>query len=197
MSVIDEVLLTRTPQPAFPVLNSIQKRFSPRVFCMDPIPEDDLKTIFEAARWAPSGRNHQPWKFWWARNGSLGYEKIAAALPERNYWAKSAPVLIVACFDPTEPKDGRNKWAEYDLGAAVMSLVLQAQELGYYCRQIGSFDCEKAKHILEIADPFQPMAIIAMGKMGKESDYANANNEFVQKDLAANPRKDKIDIELK
>jgi nitroreductase len=198
MGILEEVFQLRSPKTVFPLLDPIKKRFSPRIFSNDPILSEHLEIIFEAARLAPSGRNNQPWKYFWMRKGTEAYKKIFTCIPERNLWASSAPIIIMSLYNPVEPSEGSpvNKWAQYDLGAANISLILQAQELGYYSRQIGSFDTDKAKEIFNIEDPYIPFILIAMGKIGTEEDYKNANQEFVQKDLDKHNRKEKIDKEL-
>jgi len=192
MTILDKVKTVRIPSTNLRVLDSIKKRFSPRVFSSEQIPQSDLDIIFEAARLAPSGRNHQPWFFYVTHIKTPEYEKIFSYIPERNFWAKTAPVIIIACYDPTEPKDGNNRWATYDLGASVMSLVLQATELNYYCRQIGSFDWDKMKQEFSIPDPLQPFTLIAVGKIGTEEIYQKADQETVQKELEPNSKKPKI-----
>jgi nitroreductase len=197
MTIVDDIIAIRTPKPRFDVLASMKKRFSPRVFSSEPISKDTMNIIMEAARVAPSARNHQPWSFYVAYKGTEGYTKIASCLPERNTWAATAPVFILACYDPTEKIDGKNKWALYDIGQSVISLILQAQELGIYARQIGTFDIDKAKKVIEVPDPYLPFITIAMGKMGTEEDYEKADPEIIKKDLTETTRKEKIFEELK
>lgn len=197
MTIVDTIRKNRLQSSQKPILDIFKKRFSPRVFSDTPVPHDDIDTIIEAARLAPSGRNHQPWFFYIATVGTKEYDMLFTCIPERNMWAKTAPVLLVACVDPMEPKDGTNIWAQYDLGAAVMSLVLQATAMGYNCRQIGSFDKDKTKQTFNIPDPFFPFIIITLGKMGEEKDYEKADALLVEKDTAPNPRKTAIAGNLK
>lgn len=196
MGILEVVMQKRLPKPRVKVISSISKRFSPRVFAPDEPTKEDLEIIFEAARHAPSGRNHEPWYFYLLRKGSENYERLFTYIPERNYWAKTSPIIIVACYDPSEPVDGINRWAIYDLGASVMSLILQAQDLGYYCRQIGIFDWEKSKLLLKIKKPYEPFTLIAIGKIGREDDYQKADPETVQKELTAKQLKNTIFEEI-
>ncbi len=197
MSIVENINKIRTPQTSLPVLECIKRRFSPRVYSAEPIPEADLEIIFEAARLAPSARNRQPWFFYVARQDTAEYEKLFTCIPDINQWAKTAPVIILACSDPTEPIETTNRWALYDLGAAVMSLVLQATELNYACRQIGIFDREKTKQSFSIPNPLSPYLLIAIGKMGTEEDYRRADPELIKKELDPKPRKAKIYEDLK
>ncbi|PIV37468.1 nitroreductase [Candidatus Roizmanbacteria bacterium CG02_land_8_20_14_3_00_36_15] len=196
MDILKKIIGVRSPRPKFPVIEPVQKRFSPRVFSSKEVSDKDLRSIFEAARLAPSGRNNQPWYYCLIRKGANAYAKIISCLPERNSWAKSAPVIIIACYDPTEPEDIINRWALYDLGASVISLVLQAQSLGYYCRQIGSFDCNKAKKLFSIPDPLKPFVLVALGKIGDEKDYQGADPEIVKRDLQKTGRKNDVYKEI-
>jgi nitroreductase len=167
---------------------TLKARFSPRVFSKDPISEEDLKKIFEAARWAPSSYNRQPWFFYVAKRGTKAFEKLTTTLMEGNFWAKGAPLLILACYIK-EDEMGENKYAQYDLGQAVFSLVFQAQELGIYSHQIAGFDKKAAKELLNLPKEHEPWVLIAMGRLG---DYSKAEEKWVKKDLKPARRKDKV-----
>jgi len=196
MTIDDQVKSKRKPSPRFKVMNTIASRFSPRVYAQEEVSETDLRAIFEAARLAPSGRNRQPWHYYWFRKGTTAYEKVKQCIPERNSWALSAPLIIIACYDPSEPIDRENKWAQYDLGASVISLILQAQDLGYYSRQIGSFHIEKTRELFNIPNPYIPFTLIAMGKQGNDKDYQQTDKEILEKELTSWERKEKIDEEI-
>jgi len=196
MTIINKILEIHTPKPKYPVLQSISKRFSPRVFSNQTIPDETINNIIEAARLAPSARNHQPWRFYWMHRGSNSFSRLSSCLPERNSWAVNSSTYILACYDLSEPKDGINKWALYDLGQAVLSSVLQAQELGYYCRQIGSFDIDRAKEELSIPDPYKAFVIIAIGKLGTEEDYQNADPVILEKEMTSVEKKGSISDKL-
>jgi nitroreductase len=202
VTILEKLFELRTPKAKFPVIDPIRNRFSPRVFSSEPVKTDHLNSIFEAARLAPSGKNIQPWFFYWARKGTNAYEKILSCVPELNYWAKSAPIIIVACCSLVEPIEKgqevapKNRWAKYDLGASVISLSLQAQSLGYYCRQMGYFDRKKVNKLLEIEAPLEAFTLIGLGKIGTEQDYKSADEIYMQKDLNPHERKADISREL-
>ena len=184
------VLKIHQPQPRFPVIQAIQDRFSPRFFSAQKVKDEDLQIIFEAARWTPSGHNKQPWHFHYAHQKSDSYQKIFSTLHEYNQsWAKTAPLLIVASAVETKS----NQFAYYDLGAAVISLILQAQMLGYYSRQIGLFDKKKIKALLNSQTKLEPFVIIAMGKIG---DFNQAPKQIMEYELDPRPRKEKIYTKL-
>lgn len=190
--ISDKVIDARKPKTKYTILKEIGERFSPRYYSSDPIPENDMNSIFEAARLAPSARNNQPWFFYWTRNGTKTFNKLYRTLLENNRWAKTAPVFI-ACTYLYKNEFGENDYALYDLGASVLSLILQAQYLGYYARQMGLFDKEKAGKILKVSEYQKVFIIIALGKLG---DYNNAPKEMIIKDMTSSIRKDEIAKEI-
>lgn len=184
----DEIIKIRKPQICYPVIRPIANRFSPRHFSDKKIPNKIINSIFEAARLAPSGHNYQPWYFYWTRNTNDTFEKIISCFPQSNYWAKTAAVLIIACYLPTI--DGkRDPYALYDLGASVMSLILQAQHLGFYARQIGNCDTKKLKKLLNLNKDHKPFTVVALGKIG---DYSKIEKIYLKKDSQFNIKKTNI-----
>jgi len=159
-------------------------RFSPRVFLNEEIPNSDLEVILEAARFAPSSYNRQPWFFYVAKKGSSGFEKLSQTLVEGNFWAKDVPVLILACYIEND-KYGENEYAQYDLGQAVSTLVYQAQILGYYTHQMAGFDKEKTKSLVD--KDHIPFVLIALGKIG---DYEKVDEKIVEMDKTKKERKE-------
>lgn len=191
-NIRDEVKSLRKPKSVYPLFQEMSERFSPRYFSGENITGEEMNTIFEAARWAPSARNWQPWFFYWTRKTSIIFQSILKCLPENNDWAKTASALIVACFINNN-ENGENEYAKYDLGAAVLALILQAQHLGYYSRQIGLFDREQISQVVGAKEHEYPFVIIALGKLG---DYASANEVLVEKDLTQPERKTELEQEL-
>jgi len=184
MTTADEIIKIRKPQPDYPVIAEIANRFSPRYFLDKEVRIDDINSIFEAARFTPSGWNFQPWYFYWAKKGDASYGKIISCLAKYNRFAKTAPVLIVACL--IKKFKGKKTYYRHDLGAAVMSLVLQAQHLGYYCRQMGDFNKNKLVKLFNIDINHFPFVVIALGKLG---DYKNIDNKLLKRELDPRPRK--------
>jgi nitroreductase len=159
-------------------------RFSPRVFSNEEIPNTDLETILEAARFSPSSYNRQPWFFYLAKKETSGFKKLSEILVEGNFWAKEVPVLVLACYIAND-QHGENNYAQYDLGQAVATLVYQAQILGYYTHQMAGFDKEKAKNFVD--KNHTPFVLIALGKIG---DYEKADERIVEIDKTPKKRKD-------
>lgn len=155
--------------PAAPgVIEEILARWSPRAFSHRPVAAEDLKTIFEAARWAASSYNEQPWRFFVGHRGDATYQKIFDSLVEFNQgWAKSAPVLILSVASKTFARSGAtNHYAIHDTGAATAYLVLQATRLGLHGHSMAGFDQEKARSAFGIPESFAIGAVTALGHLG-------------------------------
>jgi nitroreductase len=178
----------KKPKLEADVFDLLKKRFSPRVFTGENVGDEDLNSLIEAARWTPSSNNRQPWFFYISQKNSQGFQKIINCLNESNYWAKNASYLIVGCYLDEDEK-GKNNYAQYDLGQAVMSLVIQAQSLGYYTHQMGGFNKDLVKESLTIKAPYYPWVVIAVGKIG---DYSNADQILIDKDYKERKRKEVI-----
>lgn len=157
-----------TPLSIHPLL---KKRYSPYAFSNEPVTEKDCKYLFEAARWAPSSYNRQPWFYYYAHQDKAGFEKLAQTLTDGNAWARTVPLLILGCYIKADEK-GENPYAQYDLGQATFSLCVQAQELGYYMHQMGGFDKKKATELLHLPSNHTPHVMIAIGKISDtDHDY--------------------------
>jgi nitroreductase len=158
-----------------PIDDMFLKRWSPRAFARDPLPEADVLTILEAARWAPSASNSQPWRFVYALNGTAEFDAIHEGLIGFNQaWAPKAPVLIVAFSQTQVVRSGETRplrWHAHDTGAATLALALEANRLGYLAHAMGGFEEMKIKTALEIpADEYQVQTVIAIGKPGVTED---------------------------
>ncbi len=143
-------------------------RWSPRAFSEEPVPAEALRSLFEAARWAPSSANGQPWFFLCATEPD-DLALFGSLLDEGNRrWALRAPVLIYLLCRRNWQKSGRpNDWAKFDAGAAWMSLALQARKLGLYAHAMAGFDREKAYVALNVPkEEFEIIAAIAVGYWG-------------------------------
>jgi nitroreductase len=144
----------------------IGSRWSPRSFSSREVSDQDLKTILEAARWAASSYNEQPWRFFVARRSDdAAYEKILGFLaPANQTWAKSAPVLMITATKRTFSHNGSpNYYAMHDAGQALANLSLQATALGLHAHAMGGFDHEKARKRLGLPDDYALGAAIALG----------------------------------
>jgi len=161
------------PAPVeFPVNDLIRNRWSPRAFADKPVPAEVLRSLFEAARWAPSSNNEQPWAYIVAtKDNQENFEKSLGALVEFNAnWAKKAPVLVIAVAELAFAKNkAPNRNAQYDVGAASLQLSLEATARGLVVHQMAGFDPETAKEVYDIPEGWEPIAAMAIGYPGDAS----------------------------
>jgi nitroreductase len=152
-----------------PIHELLRRRWSPLAFSGRRVEPELLATLMEAARWAPSSFNAQPWSFLVAtKDEPAGFDQMLGCLvPANQSWAKDAPVLLISVAALNFPHNGRpNRHAMYDTGAAVMSLIVQATALGLYAHQMGGFSPEQARELYSIPEGFEPAAAIALGYRG-------------------------------
>jgi len=161
--------LEKAGETEFPVHELIKKRWSPRAFADRPVESQKIGSLLEAARWAASCFNEQPWHFIIAtRENPAEYERLLNCLVESNRaWAKRAPVLLLSVARLTFPEGGKpNRHAYHDVGLAVSQLVLQATAMGLVVHQMAGFSLEKARETYRIPDGYDPIAAIAIGYQG-------------------------------
>jgi nitroreductase len=171
-----------------PVHDLISRRWSPRAFGHKPIPPEVLRSLFEAARWAPSSNNQQPWAFLVAtRDDKDNFAKLVGTLVEFNAgWAGSAPALAIAVSNLKFDNGNPNRNAFYDTGAATALLSVQATELGLFVHQMAGFDPQKAKQVFAIPEDWEPIAAFAIGYPG---DPASLSDKLRERELAPRTRK--------
>ncbi len=147
-------------------------RWSPRALTGEAIPIEDLMRLFEAARWAPSSGNGQPWRFLYARRDTPAWESFFDLLaPGKKVWAYRAAALVVVVSRTTREANGKPAATHsFDTGAAWMSLALQAHTMGIVAHGMEGYDKEKALQSLGIPAEHVPEAMIAIGYYGKTED---------------------------
>jgi nitroreductase len=147
-----------------PILN----RWSPRAYADRDVSAEDLKKGFEAARWAASSSNEQPWRFLVGRRGDETFKKILDALvPGNQVWAKNAPVLILSVARKHYAHNGHvNRHYWHDTGAAMANFAVQITALGLHSHSMAGFDHDKAQAAFEIPDDFETVAVTAAGYFG-------------------------------
>lgn len=145
------------------LLDLIHARYSPKAFSTRPIPEPVLTRMFEAARWAPSSYNRQPWRFLVTRRGTEAYDRLMSCLYEGNQArAQGAPVLVLAAAVEADER-GPNRYAWHDLGMACAFLTLEAVAHGVYPRFMAGFDKDRARRLFDIPEPMAPSTVIVLG----------------------------------
>lgn len=149
----------------YPIDHEFIERWSPRALTGQDIPQEDLMALFEAARWAPSNDNSQPWRFLYARRTQPAWPLFRDLLDEGNHrWADKASALVVVVSAQKSEKTGKPlQTASYDTGAAWMSLALQGHLKGLAVHGMAGFDHEKARRDLRIPDGYRVEAMAAVG----------------------------------
>ncbi len=151
------------------VIETIKNRWSPRSFSDKLIDNESISSLFEAASWAASAFNEQPWRFIYAtKDNSKVYNQILGCLIEWNQnWAKSAPLLILAIAKLNFTHNNEpNRTAFYDLGQAIGQMGLQASSMGLFIHQMSGFDHNKAEKEFNIPDGFTAVSVLAVGYLG-------------------------------
>jgi nitroreductase len=153
---------------AWPIDEFFTRRWSSRSFSSRAIEPEKLNILFEAARWAPSCFNEQPWRYVVATQDEAGeFGVLASLLVEGNAWAKSAYLLALSVAKLRFERNGKpNLHAWHDVGAASVSMALQASELGLNMHQMAGFDRQRARAALSLDDGHDPVAMIAVGFPG-------------------------------
>lgn len=167
----------------YPIADLIAQRRSRRAYASQPIEAHKINSLFEAARWAPSSMNEQPWSYIYATQDQPElWNKLLETLNESNrVWAKHAPLLILSMVRRTLIRNGAiNGAARYDVGAANAFLSMQATQLGLNVHQMGGYDRQKAIENMNIPDTHEPMVIMAVGYLGDSENLSeNLKNREV------------------
>jgi nitroreductase len=177
-------------ETAYPIHELLRARWSPRAFAARPIEREVICSLLEAARWAPSSFNEQPWRFLVARKeDSETLKKLAGCLSEGNRpWAERAPLLILTVAktyfrdDPAKA----NRHAFHDVGLATQNLVIQATALGLYVHQMAGFDRAGARELFDIPEGYEPVAVLAVGYL---DDPDTLPENLRERELAPRARK--------
>ena len=168
----------KSAQTSVKIHELIANRWSPRAFDPDKtVSRDDLTALLEAARWAPSCFNDQPWRYIVCDKvgDTAAWQNGLAVIAEKNrLWAKNAPVLLLAVAMGNFNHNGKaNRWAMYDTGAASVSLCLQATALGLIVHQMGGFDADLTRQTFKLPDDCTPMAMMAVGYQAEAATLAD------------------------
>ena len=151
-----------------PINETIAKRWSGRAYDAEqPVTQEQVIALLEAARWAPSCFGDQPWRLivWNKHADPAAWQKAFECLvPGNQAWVKDAPLLLLACADSLFTHNLQpNRWGQYDTGAAVENLCLQASSMGLMAHQLGGFNVGLAREVFEIPEQYLPMAMVSVG----------------------------------
>lgn len=161
------------------------ERYSPRSFSEEPVGKADLQAVFEAARWAPSSHNEQPWRFVYATEPEDKERFLDAVLQGNRTWAKHAPVLVFVLAKQQFAINGKpNPHAWFDAGSAWMSLTLQATTLGLATHAMAGIHPETAREVLEVPDGFDVVCALALGHPSEEDDGEERTERLPRTEIA-------------
>lgn len=167
---METITIEKTSEFEAPVMDVIRERRSRRAYLPTAIDPEKIKSLFEAAKWAPSSMNDQPWKYIYATKEQPElWNKLHSLLNEGNRpWTEQAPLLILSLARTRFMNYGtHNPTALYDLGAANAFMSLQATELGLNIHQMGGYNREKARALFNISDEYELGVLMAVGYPGE------------------------------
>ena len=170
----------------------LASRWSGRAFDPERLLErEQILTLVEAARWAPSCFGDQPWRYVICdkQANKAAWDTAMSCLAEGNQaWAQHAPLLLLAVADSKlVAREGHNRWGQYDTGAASENLCLQATSMGLMVHQMGGFDKEQAARVFAVPDRYEPMAMIAVGYQLPLESISEEQKERELKERARRP----------
>ena len=181
--------ITRAAPVDRPVHRLVRDRWSTLAFADEPVAPAMLASLLEAARWAPSSYNEQPWSFLVARREEgEAFQRMLSCLAEGNRrWAKDAPVLMVSLARDTFARNGReNRHALHDVGQAVAQLTAEATARGLSVHQMAGFDAGRVRELYEVPEGVEPVAAIALGH---PADPADLPEDLRDRELSERTRK--------
>jgi len=161
-----------TREPDHEIHPQFLSRWSPRSFAEQAVPEATLLSLFEAARWAPSGSNLQPWRFIVARTAEERAHFHTFIMPGNREWCEKAPVLALLISHKLGHNDTPNRAHAFDAGAAWGYLALEAANQGLITHAMGGFERQQARAALQVPDDYELHAVIAIGYRGPKEDLA-------------------------
>lgn len=173
----------------YPVHELIAERWSPYCFDSRPVADDDIRSIFEAARWAPSSYNEQPWHYIIAKKeNAVEFARLLSCLVEGNQdWARDVPLLALGITHLNFARNGKpNRAAVHDLGLAAGNLLLEATARGLFVHQMIGILPDRIRELYGVPDGYEPLTGIAIGYQGKAQA---CSDEMAQRDQARRPRK--------
>ena len=174
-----------------PIADLIANRWSSRAYdATKPVSHAQIITLLEAARWAPSSYNDQPWRFIVCNKNtdSEAWQKAFDCLmPSNQAWVANVPVLILGCANTVlDINQQANRFAQYDTGAAAISICLQATHIGLMAHQMGGYHVDKAREAFAIPAQYTPMSMIAVGYAGEQTQLST---DLYERDVAPRKRK--------
>jgi nitroreductase len=175
-----------------PIQELLRHRWSPRAFADKPVPVDVLRSLFEAARWAPSSGNEQPWIYFiGTKDDPENFAKMLSILLEGNAaWAKYAPVIALSAARMNRGDGKPNRSAVHDVGSATAQLTFEANSRGLLVHQMGGYSAERARQTLNLPADVEPVAAMAIGYPGDPESLPENLRERELSERTRKPAKD-------
>ncbi len=181
--------MRKLAETRYPIHELLRERWSPRAFADRMVEPEELRSLLEAARWAPSSFNEQPWSFIVATKQHPGeYERLLSCLVEGNVrWAQHAPVLMLSVAKLAFERNQKpNRHAFHDVGLAVENLVIQGMALGLFVHQMAGFHADRAREVYGIPEGYDPVAAMAIGYL---DDPGRLPDDLREREVAPRIRK--------
>ncbi len=194
MSTIEPEVTSKKADTDYPIHTLLKNRWSPRSFSDESIDTELLNQLFEAARWAPSSYNEQPWRFIVAqKEDEEAFKKLSKVANDFNRgWATGAPVLVLGIAQKSFDRNGHvNKHAGHDLGQAIAHLTLEATRHDLFVHQMAGILPDKARELYGISDEFEPFTMFAIGYRGNPQSLPD---KLAEQELNSRSRKELDDI---
>jgi len=169
--------ITEHRKPDYEIHPQFLTRWSPRSFLTKEVPEAELLALFEAARWAPSASNLQPWRYILARTPEDRDRFYSFINPGNLAWCRNAPALALVLSKSTNPEGKPNRAHAFDTGASWGHLALEAVNRGLVTHAMGGFDRDRAREVLQVPTEYELHAVIAIGYHGNKEALSEAHQE--------------------
>ncbi len=182
-------MIEKSSEIEYPIEDLLRQRWSPLAFSDRMVEPEKLRSVLEAARWAASSYNEQPWSFIVAtKENGAEFGRLLSCLAEGNQeWARNAPVLMLSVAKLNFERNGKeNRHAFHDVGAASAELAIQATANGLFIHQMAGFDVPLAQQTYSIPDGYEPVAAIALGYLG---DPTTLSERLQQRENSPRTRK--------
>ena len=169
MNEEEQVKLKKIANTDYEIFALLKQRYSPRTFKNEKIKEEHIHQLFEAARWAASSNNKQPWRFIYAEKGSEAYGTMCECLSDFNKtWADNAPLLMLTAYKEKNDNGKENFHAQHDLGLSLGNMTVQAQYLGIGLHHMAGVDWKEAQRKFKVPNGYHVTTAIALGYYGGE-----------------------------
>lgn len=181
MRLYSSIQEIKTANTKYDLHENITSRWSPRMFSTEPIGMEELNALFEAARWAASSNNEQPWRFLYAFKGTPAYDKIVRCLSDFNKkWVRHAPVLLLTAIKEKFDSGKPNYHALHDLGLAMGNMTQEAQSRSIALHHMAGVDWEKAQEVFGVPAGYHIVTAVAVGFYGGDASELPENLEKME-----------------